>query len=252
MKNGRDTSACQGALIWFGQDVQAGAGFGILDHLGQPKAVFHALKRVLAARALSFSNEAGNGLFLHAHNETSVRAVGRLQLTLFRADGSRVDGGELPLAVEPWSSVGIPMEDAFEWFLDLSWAYRFGAPGAPVIEAIWVDEADNVMARHVGLPAGLNLPGQEDLGWHIEATPPDASGEVVLTVSTRGFAQSVLVDAPGWTASDQAFHLLPERPQRLTLRPLGGERATRVELRALNTRRGVGIDLPVAAREVSA
>ncbi len=243
----RDTSACRGALIWFGRDVQAGAGFGILDHEGQAKTPFHTLRRVLRPRALSFSDEGGNGLFLHAVNETGRPVQGHVNLTLYRADGSRVDAGRLPLDVPAWSNRCVPAGDAFDWFLDLSWAYRFGPPVAHVVSAQWVSNDGEILAEHTDLPAGWNLPMQSDLAWQLSLidTCTTASGgtEVRLQVQVGGFAQAVLVDAPGWAAGDQCFHLLPGQPKVLELHATGADAARVIRLRAINSVKGVELDL---------
>ena len=47
----RPGSACRGALVLFLHDLWAGAGWGLLDDLGQPKAAFHGLREACAPRA---------------------------------------------------------------------------------------------------------------------------------------------------------------------------------------------------------
>ena len=240
----RDTSRCRGALIWFGNDVQPGAGFGILDHAGHPKAPYHALRRALRPRALSFSDEGCNGLSLHAINETGEGVDGHVSLTLYRGDGLRADGGQLPLSVGPWSTVTLPLEDAFEWFLDLSWAYRFGPPVAHVIAARWLSADGRVLAEHIGLPAGWDLPLQDDLGWEASAQKCEGDEDVLaLQLTPQRFAQSVLVDAPGWVADDQAFHALPGQPRLIELRAVRPDAARVIEVRAINTLQALRIDL---------
>ena len=44
----RSGSTCRGALVWFLHDLWAGAGWGLIDAAGRPKAPYFALKRVLA------------------------------------------------------------------------------------------------------------------------------------------------------------------------------------------------------------
>jgi beta-mannosidase len=252
----RDTSACHGALIWFGRDVQPGAGFGILDHEGLPKTPFHALRRVLRSRALSFSDEGGNGLFLHAINETGQAAQGRVDLTLYRADGSRVDAGSLPLDVPAWSSRCLPVGDAFDWFLDLSWAYRFGPPVAHVVSARWVAWDGACLAEHVDLPAGWDLPPQDDLGWALTLmshSHSDTGLETVqVQVQTDRFAQAVLVDAPGWVAEDQCFHLLPGQPRVLCLCARRAGAARDIAMRGINSATGITLTLDRPAPGVKA
>jgi beta-mannosidase len=55
-------SACDGALVWFLRDLWEGAGWGVIDALGEPKAAWHALRRVLQPRLLAISDEGTTGL----------------------------------------------------------------------------------------------------------------------------------------------------------------------------------------------
>ncbi|MGH8639633.1 MAG: glycoside hydrolase family 2 protein, partial [Burkholderiales bacterium] len=48
----RPGSSCRGGLVWFARDFYPGAGWGILDSTGRPKAAYWYLKRVLAPVAL--------------------------------------------------------------------------------------------------------------------------------------------------------------------------------------------------------
>ncbi len=240
----RQDSSCRGGLIWFGRDVQPGAGFGILDHAGQPKAAYYAVKRSFRPRALSFSDEGGNGLYLHAVNETGEAAQGHnIELTLYKADGSRVDGGRLPLQVGPWATATLAAGDAFDWFLDLSYAYRFGPPSIHVVVARWFDASGALQAEGIGLPAGQDLPEQDSLGWQVRAEHQGEGQGVCLLVQAQRFAQFVRIEAPGWRADDNAFHLTPGAERRIVLYPCSPSPALRWQVRALNTPEIAIVDL---------
>jgi beta-mannosidase len=231
----RHGSGCRGGLIWFGRDIQPGAGFGILDHQGHPKAAYYAVKRSFRPRALSFSDEGGNGLFLHAVNETAAPAQGQVELTLYKADGSRIDGGRLPLQVEAWSTRTLAAGDAFDWFLDLSYAYRFGPPSIHVVVARWFDGDGVLQAEGFGLPAGLDLPAQDSVGWQVEVLPGANESGLVLQLQAQRFAQFVRIEAPGWESDDNLFHLEPGVARRVFLRAASDALSSRAQVRALNT-----------------
>ncbi len=63
-------STCRGGLVWFARDLSPGAGWGIVDSTGRPKAAYWYLKRALAPIALVGADEGLNGLWLHALNDT--------------------------------------------------------------------------------------------------------------------------------------------------------------------------------------
>ncbi|MEA2700984.1 MAG: beta-mannosidase, partial [Myxococcales bacterium] len=77
----RGASSCRGALVWFLRDLVPGAGWGLLDVTGRPKAAYHYLRRVLQPLAVFFSDEGLDGTFLHAVNENAAPWQGQLQLT---------------------------------------------------------------------------------------------------------------------------------------------------------------------------
>ena len=58
-------------LVWFARDLRPGAGWGIVDSTGQPKAAYWYLKRALNPVALLAIDEGLNGLWLHAMNDTA-------------------------------------------------------------------------------------------------------------------------------------------------------------------------------------
>ena len=65
---GRDPRVAA-ALVWFARDFVPGAGWGVIDSTGRPKAAYWYLKRALAPVALIASDEGLNGLWLHAVND---------------------------------------------------------------------------------------------------------------------------------------------------------------------------------------
>ncbi|MBZ5869688.1 hypothetical protein, partial [Escherichia coli] len=66
-------------MVWFLRDLWAGAGWGVLDERGDPKAAFHALRRALQPQGVWLTDEGGNGYCLHAINEGPQAAEGELE-----------------------------------------------------------------------------------------------------------------------------------------------------------------------------
>jgi len=95
------------------------------------------------------------------------------------------------------------------------------AGGAPVAEA-------------VHLPTGQARPLEADLGLAAAASPGDG-GSWDLGISTRRFAQWVVVEVPGYEPSDSWFHLPPGGRRTVCLEPgAGAGAAPSGQVRALN------------------
>ena len=69
-----------------------GAGWGVIDSAGRPKAAYWYLKRACAPIALLAVDEGLNGLWLHALNDTCEPIEAELRVTLYR--------GGLPAAAD--------------------------------------------------------------------------------------------------------------------------------------------------------
>jgi beta-mannosidase len=52
----RTRSSCGGALVWLFQDLWPGAGWGVVDSLGTPKAAWHALRRAFRPVQVTISD----------------------------------------------------------------------------------------------------------------------------------------------------------------------------------------------------
>jgi beta-mannosidase len=207
----RANSGCRGALLLFLRDLWPGAGWGVIDSGGLPKAPYYFLRRVLGKVAVLVTDEGTNGLLLHICNDTRHPLSGRLQLELFRS--SQQVG--LPLGrtvtVGAGSTVALNALDWFEGFFDLSYAYRFGPVAYDLMRVSFTGDAipDGVEAFH--FPLGLPN-ARSDVG--LSATARPVCDGVEVAVTTRGFAQSVHFEVPGYEPSDQYFHLAP-RTQRI-------------------------------------
>ncbi|MEO6030790.1 MAG: glycoside hydrolase family 2 protein, partial [Burkholderiaceae bacterium] len=82
----RADSRCQGALVWFLRDLWPGAGWGLLDDHGVPKAAFHGCKNALAPITAFLSDEGTNGLEVHVVNEPDRALDAILDVRLYRDD----------------------------------------------------------------------------------------------------------------------------------------------------------------------
>lgn len=219
----RARSVCRGALVLFLRDLWRGAGWGLVDSTGLPKAAYYYLKRVLQDVALFVTDEGPNGLVLHVTNDGAVAVAGTLQLELFRH--SEPVGRPLtqPLSIGARSVLDLNATRLFEGFVDLSYAYRFGPPSYDVLRATFMraDAAKPVEVFH--FPQGVpNTQGAVGLS----ATARTVTDGIEVEITSRGFAQAVHIEAPGYVANDQYFHLAPRSSRVVSLKrrsPAGSE-----------------------------
>jgi beta-mannosidase len=232
----RHGSTCRGGLVWFLRDLWSGAGWGVVDADGGPKSAYWYLRRALAPVAAHISDEGNNGLYVHLTNDGPRPLDGELELSLFRAGEIATGTARRAIAIEPHGSVSMAVAEAFEGFLDLSYAYRFGPPACDLVLAT-LRVGGVVSAQAFHFPLGLPSARELDLG--LVATARAATdGTFELTLRTRRFAQSVVVEAEGFTADDAWFHLPPGGERTLTLSRLdasGGAPQLRGTVQALNS-----------------
>ena len=125
----RARSGCGGGIILWGSDLEPGAGWGILDSDGEPKAAYWFLKRALSPRAIWTTDEGLNGVDLHAANDEPTPLEARLRVALYRSGEHRVAAEERAIAIPAHRTVCFGVEQVLGRFADASYAYRFGPRG---------------------------------------------------------------------------------------------------------------------------
>jgi len=232
----RGASSCHGAIIWFLRDLWAGAGWGVIDDQGVPKAAYHGIKRACAPIAISISDEGTNGLAVHVANEHAGELVAHVDVALYRDDGLRMHESTRRHLIAGRGSLSANLAEWLEGFVDVSRAYRFGPAEHALVVATLRGHDDRQLAQTFHFPEGLPNRRERDIGLAAEARlATDGSANVEL--STRGFAQSVHFDVAGFTAEDEFFHLAPgaRRQVRLTPTVPGTRPALRGGVHALNS-----------------
>ena len=214
----RSASSCGGALVWHLNDLWPGAGWGVVDSTGLPKAAYYYIKRVLQPLAVFVTDEDCNGLLIHLVNEASSASRVTLELQLFRLSTRVGAPVSRQLTLAPDSTTQINAIDLCEGFMDLSYSFRFGPPSYDVLRvALSADDGRAPLAEAFHFPQGLFNAVGTDVGLAASAIPAGANWRV--QIQCQGFAQSVHINAPGFVADDQYFHMIPDSTRVLTLRP---------------------------------
>ncbi len=213
----RAASPCRGALLWFLRDLWPGAGWGVIDSRGLPKAAYYFVRRAMQAQAVFLSDEGLNGLALHTVNDSEAPLVADLELLLIRNGSVRVATGSTRLELGPRSALETSASSLFDHFIDLTHAYRFG-PRQYDVAVATLREANSgsALSQASYFPGGFDNARAEDLG--LEATLTALSErEWKLLVSSKRFAQALAIDLPGFSLPDCYFDLAPGAARELTL-----------------------------------
>jgi beta-mannosidase len=234
----RPGSACGGALVWFLRDLWAGAGWGLLDETGAPKACFHALRRALQPVSVSITDEGCNGLCAHVVNEPAQALDATLEATFYSSEHARVGQVQHVLSLPARGAVSISLNAQLDGFMDLSYAFRFGPPPVALVHARLRLADGSTGAEAFHFPAGLPAATVADVGLavHFDAACSE------LRVRTERLAQSVHLELEGHTLVDNDFHLAPGGERRIAAqRTPGSTAALRGQAWALNAVRPVPV-----------
>ncbi len=218
----RTGSSCNGALVWTLQDLLPGPGWGVIDSTGEPKPVWYAMRRAFRPVQVLMTDEGTNGLAVHVINETAAPLALELEVSALRDGRQVVVSGRRELTLDARSSQEIACTDLFGAFFDTTYAFRFGPPSHDVTVARLrslvsdpkIPGAIQAEAFHfpLGRARAFHAPG-------IVAAVVFEDGAWFVDLDCERFAQSVHIEAEGFRAEDDWFHLAPGSPRRVKLIP---------------------------------
>lgn len=230
-------SGCRGGIVlWYG-DLEPGAGWGILDAGGTPKAAYWFLKRALAPCSIWMTDEGLNGIDVHLANDRPFPLNAHLRVALYRHSEETVAASERAIALPPHSSWSLAAEALLGRFVDASYAFRFGPPGHDLVAASLRRESEETPFAQcfrfpVGPPAQREPISRFGLSGHAAMRP---GGAIEVLLRSQRFVWGVRLAAPGFLADDAYFGLEPGVPRRIVLAPLLTEdRPPAITLTALN------------------
>ena len=227
----RTDSECSGALVLTLRDLVPGAGWGLIDSAGIPKAPWYSLARLSGAVAIFLVDDGLDGLTVELVVDTAEPVHGTLRVTLHGATGAAGEPYECPVELGAHSSQRISVDRVLGSFTDAGHAYRFGSQTYAAVSVDLVDSSGITLAQAVHL-VGARHARQNGIGLEAHAEPVD-DGVWSLTVSTRWAAQYVCIDVDGLEVSDSWFHLAPGSRRVLTV--TGDKAQVKGHVRALNS-----------------
>ena len=236
----RPASVCGGALVLMWRDLALGAGWGLLDENGLPKACWHALRRVLQPVAVLVTDEGLNGLHAHVVNETPQPLHATLRLRAWHDGHALVAKAEQAIELSPRSSCTVPAASLLDHFLDLNWSHRFGPAPCDAVSFTLLDAQGRAIAKAHHFPSRPALAECGDIGLQARVVERDNFG-CRVAVSAQRFAYGVHFEVPGMTAVEDHFHLDPGEEIRVVLHGAAASH-TRGWVRALNAAQAAPVE----------
>jgi beta-mannosidase len=213
----RAGSPCNGALVWFFQDLWLGAGWGVIDAHGRPKAAYYALKRSLQPVMVAISDEGVNGLYAQLVNDRDTPLTGQLYVSLLRGGATVTATASSPVTVSARGAASFGVDALLGRFHDTGYAYRFGPANHDAVIAVLRDDAGQRIghACHFigGLPAGRS---DESILAGTAAAVDELTIEVTLRASR--FAAFISLECGDYRPEDNFFHMAAGEERRVRAR----------------------------------
>ncbi len=212
----RAGSSTRGALVWFLRDLLPGAGWGVIDALGYPKAAYYGLLRAFRPVTVILTDENLNGLKVTLVNETSAAQPVTLTLQCLRDGETPVMKATRAMVLQPRSTTALAACDLWGGFFDTTYVFRFGAPSHDVTIARLQDLDGGWLAEAFHFPLGRGH-ARHHLG--LKAALREYDGRWSLVLRTERFAQSVRIAAGPYRPDENWFHLPPGAERVIGLNP---------------------------------
>ena len=217
----RGASSCRGGIILWAADLTPGAGWGIIDSVGMPKASYWFLRRALQPVTVWTSDEGLDGVDIHVANDGPFPLEGRLRVAFYRDGTRRVGESSIHIALPAHGTGCYGAEYILGRFTDAAYAYRFGPPGHDlVVASLYTADYAVPLAQAFRFPAGRSLQRKPIAELKLDAQAVlQADGGIEVTLRSDSFAWGVRLTASGYTPGDMYFNLEPGVARRVTLHP---------------------------------
>ncbi|WP_241383836.1 glycosyl hydrolase 2 galactose-binding domain-containing protein [Rhodococcus sp. CH91] len=241
----RSGSGCAGALILSAHDLQPGAGWGVLDADGNPKAPWWVLARIFAPVTVLLTEDGLDGLRIDAINDTADVLDVTLQLQAHTPSGALPVDVSLPLHLGPHERAVFSWATVTGGFTDVNFAYRFGPRTFETATARLLDSRGATISESVHLVGGPARAVERAIG--LRATARPVGREWRVHVETDAAAQYVQLDIDGADLQDSWFHLPPGGSRTVAVRPSDSMPVPRGRVSALNSATSAPIHLAAAS-----
>lgn len=208
----RTASPCAGGLVWLLRDFEVGAGWGLIDGLGEPKPCWYALKRVLQPRQVLITDEGVNGLAMHVLNEGREPLAAELRLAVFAEEAGALIDVRHAVEVPARGALELSAFELLGRFFDLSYAYRFGPRTHELVAAQLLALGGEVISEAHYL-LGAPKAGAGEVAAELRQ---DAEGWSLALTAER-LQPYVHVADPAFRPLDDGFLLIPGETKQVRL-----------------------------------
>ena len=238
----RADDPCGGGLTWFLQDLRPGAGWGLIDSGGIPKACYHQLRRCWQPIVVRLLDRGLDGLLALVINESARPFDGEVELLSIARGAAHGPPVRKPMRLAPRSSAELSVEEAFGYFMDSTYSYRFGPPRHEALVARLLRSSDaRVVSEDVHRPDRSAMTPAPAPATEVE-THDD--GAVDVTLRSDAILYDVRIVASTYRPSDDHFCLTPGRARTVRLHPSApADRTLHAYVEALNLAEPVRLSL---------
>ncbi|MFE7416709.1 glycosyl hydrolase [Rhodococcus sp. NPDC057529] len=229
----RPDSGCDGALVLALRDLEPGAGWGLLDSDGRPKAPWFVMRRLSRPVAVLLGEDGMDGLRIDAVNDSARTLVGELRVRVHTRTGAQAFDVTEPVTVAAHAARRWSLDTLLGRFTDATHVHRFGVRGHESV-TVTLSGEDGVVAEAVHLFGGPARAVERTVGLTAVARET-APGDWVVDVATDGAAQYVHLELGGFEPADSWFHLPPGGTRIVPVRRTGTAEAVTGQVRALNS-----------------
>ena len=210
----------RGGLVWFLKDLWPGAGWGIVDSSGLPKAAYYYLRRLWRSRQITLTDEGLDGLHLHVINEQPKSLRGVVEVTLLKEPDVVIARHEVPVDLAARSQQMLSVDEVLGGFYDVNYAYRFGPPHHDVVMATLCDAERHAISEAFYFTRRRQPANLRGVTLNAEARSISAT-KCQVTLSSDCFLYGVRLGAKGYLPDDNYFHLPPSRQKVVTFSAVG-------------------------------
>jgi beta-mannosidase len=220
----RDASPCGGGMVLWLRDLAPGAGWGLIDAHGEPKAAYHYVRRACAPVAVWMTDEGLGGIVAHVANDRPRRLDAQLRLSTYRDREHLVEEAVQPLALAPHTTGQWNAEAVLGHFADLGWAYRFGPPQQDLVIASLESPDGALISQAMRFPAGRTCDSETAARLGIDASLEMVEdGRWRARVSALRLLYGVRLHVRGFAAGEDAFSVEPRRVRTIALHQRAAE-----------------------------
>ena len=210
-------SDCSGGLVWFLKDLWRGAGWGIIDSDGSPKACYYYLKRCWQPINIGITNETLNGLDIHINNESSQAINGKIEICLLNKNSVTLASNSTDIHIASQEIKTINSDTLLKHFYDTTYSYRFGPSKHSIVAVQLKNDNSELISEAFYFPNSEEPYSDSKSILKATATQIDST-TYTLEISCNCFLYAVCIEADGYDILDNFFHLLPNTVKHVTLK----------------------------------